>query len=151
MRWPISSPVARNGSGVPVIAITALVGTSFFASLSTAAVSLVARIAVGMVSILATVLASLQTFFKYSENAEKHKIAAARFGMVRRKLEILSAGPDDGLRTDAIREVREQLDHLAEDSPHIPVRVFEKIERNPQYARGSNPASGAEPPQRLAR
>jgi len=114
--------------GLPVISITAIVGTSVFASLTVAAVSPLLRVAVGSLSVLAAVLAALQTFFKFAERAEKHRAAGARYGATRRKLEAIYAG-DIEAREGHYLSVRKELDRLADISPHVPPRVFNRTLR----------------------
>ena len=72
--------------GVPVVALTTLVGTTVFATLQKPDVNLGLRIAVGMISVLAAVLASLQTFLRFGERAEKHRVAAERWASIRREI-----------------------------------------------------------------
>ena len=119
--------------GVPVILITTVVGTSVFASLNAQVIAVEAKIAVGMFSVIAAVLSSLQTFFKYSERSDKHRSAGARFGAVRRKLEVIYAENTQCQEKHYIATLREELDRLAEESPHVPVTVFEKIQKNIYY------------------
>lgn len=119
--------------GVPVMLITTIIGTSVFASLSAQAISPEAKIAVGMLSVVAAVLSGLQTFFKYSERSEKHRSAAARFGAVRRKLEIIYAEDSGYQKKHCVATLREELDRLAEESPHVPVSIFKKIQKNIRY------------------
>jgi hypothetical protein len=57
--------------GVPVVAGTSIVGTSIFATL-TEEPWIVWKIATGVISIAAAVLAALQTFFGFAEQAEKN-------------------------------------------------------------------------------
>lgn len=125
--------------GVPVILITTVIGTSVFASLTSQVISPEAKIAVGMLSVVAAVLSSLQTFFKYSERSESHRSAAARFGAVRRKLEVIYAENSQSEERHYISTLRDELDRLADESPHVPVTVFGKIQKNIFYTGGLNP------------
>src|SRR5690242_1384040 len=61
--------------GVPVVVLTTFVGTSVFAALQHH-VNTEVKILIGMVSVLAAVLASLQTVLRFGERAEKHRTAA---------------------------------------------------------------------------
>ena len=110
--------------GLPVILITVVVGTSSFASIAEGAVSTAAKIAVGLLSVLATILSALQTFFKFSERAEKHRRCGAQYGAIERELEAIVA--EEGSRIDAnyVASLREKLDRMAEDAPHVPWQVF---------------------------
>jgi len=120
--------------------ITAIVGTSVFASIAAQAISVEAKVVVGLLSVLAAVLSSLQTFFKYSERAEKHRAFAARFGSVRRELEVLFAEGVASQERNYVGVLREKLDRLAEEAPHVPVSIFKEVQKNVLYAgNGSNP------------
>ena len=84
--------------GIPVAILSGLVGTSIFATLETDQADISLRIVFGIISILAAVLASLQTFLRLSERAEKHRAVAVRYGALRRELEtaIAKGGPYPG-------------------------------------------------------
>jgi hypothetical protein len=73
MQWQTTSRL-NYLLGVPVVVLTTFVGTSVFATLQED-VNTSLRILVGAVSVFAAVLASLQTFLRYPERAEKHRIA----------------------------------------------------------------------------
>ncbi|GAB3550385.1 hypothetical protein GCM10027343_33320 [Noviherbaspirillum agri] len=124
--------------GVPVILISTIIGTTVFASVSTQAIAPETKIAVGMLSVLAAVLSSLQTFFKYSERSEKHRSAGARYSAARRKLEVIYAENTESQEKHYIATLREELDRLGEESPHVPVSVFEKVQKNIYYAGGAS-------------
>src|SRR2546423_1498623 len=79
--------------GVPAIVISAVVGSAVFASVEHEASGAV-KIALGLLSILAAVLASLQTFLSYPERAERHRVTSASCASVRRQLELLAATSD---------------------------------------------------------
>lgn len=118
--------------GVPVIMISALVGTSAFASVLSELIPIWAKIIVGVASVLAAVLAALQTFFKYSERAEQHKVFAAKFGALRRELETIHASGRAAQECDSLNALREKLDRLAEEAPAVPTEVFDKIQHSRQ-------------------
>ena len=112
-----------------VTGLTAVVGTTAFASLALTAVSLEMRIFVGLVSVAAVVSAALQTFLRYAERAEKHRAAGARYGAVRRRLEAIFAGDADARDGHYLTAIRDELDRLAEDSPNVPPRIFYRTQR----------------------
>jgi hypothetical protein len=106
--------------GLAVIGITAATGTSAFLSLVATAVSPDVHILIGMTSLSAAVLASLQTFLRYSERAELHRRAGAQYGAVRRRLEAIHAA-DVSLRDACVVDaVRDELDQIAQTAPHLP-------------------------------
>jgi fatty acid desaturase len=72
--------------GIPVVILSTIAGTAAFATLESAP-ALWIKILVGLLSVLAAVLASLQTFLGYSELAERHKAASQRCGALRREIE----------------------------------------------------------------
>lgn len=114
--------------GIPVIVLTTIVGTSVFASLSKQP-NLNIQITIGLASVLAAVLASLQTFLGLGDRAEKHRLAGAKYGAVGRHLEELLAGnPDDA----QISRVRERLDTLALESPNVPLKIYQQARGLPQ-------------------
>lgn len=114
--------------GVPVIMITAAVGTSSFASILSELIPLWAKIAVGGASILAAVLASLQTFFKFAERADLHRVFAAKYGAVRRELESVYASDQSASESKFFDGLREKLDRLAEEAPAVDADVYDHIQ-----------------------
>lgn len=122
--------------GVPVIVITSLIGTSVFASLASEIIPAWSKIVVGFLSLAAVVLSSLQTFFNYSDRAEKHRSSGANFGAVRRKLEIIYAKREHGINLDEVEVLRAELDGLAQDSLHVPAHVFRVVQKNVLYVGG---------------
>jgi hypothetical protein len=64
--------------GTPSIILSAVVGTSIFATLRQDVVFW-ARMAVGTISFVAAILAGLQTYFKFSERAAQHHAVAASY------------------------------------------------------------------------
>lgn len=119
--------------GVPVIILTTLVSASAFASVIEEVVPMWAKLVVGLVSIAAAVLSSLQTFFNYSGISEKHRAAAAHFGAVRRKLESIYAGRASGIDQKQVDVLREELDTLAQESLNVPVNVFKRVQNTTLY------------------
>ena len=111
--------------GIPAVVLSTLVGTSVFASLGEAQVDQRVQITIGLTSVLAATLAGLQTFLRFSERAEKHRITASKYGALRREIEeILSTG--DSVTRDAITLLRQHIDRLAEEAPHVPHRIWSR-------------------------
>jgi len=73
--------------GIPASIISAVVGTSVFASLNQE-VGIGPKIAVGVISIAVGVLTALQTFLRYAERSEKHHASAATLGAIHRQIEL---------------------------------------------------------------
>lgn len=118
---------ANTRLGIPVVIFSAMVGTSIFASLgSSNELPTALRIAAGLISISAAVLASLQTFLKFSERAEKHRAIAARYGAIRRQIEQILAFEE--INSDVLKNIRSQIDTLGEEAPEIPKHIFDRMD-----------------------
>ncbi|MES2742597.1 MAG: SLATT domain-containing protein [Pseudomonadota bacterium] len=116
--------------GIPAIVLSSAVGTAVFASLDTSA-SGNQRIGVGLISIVAAVLASLQTFLRFSERGERHRATGSGYGAIRRSLEYLKTFPppaQEGLER-AFDQIRKEMDQLAKDAPEVPARIKKKSDR----------------------
>lgn len=112
--------------GVPVVVLTTIVGTSVFATLSRTHVNTGLQVAVGMLSVLAAVLASLQTFLRFGERAEKHRTAAEHWASIRREIdEKLALHPtylaSRGDPQDYLDDLRRRMDQIAQQSPELGV------------------------------
>lgn len=104
--------------GIPVVVLSAIVGTSVFAALGSDP-SPIAKITVGCVSMLVVVLAALQTFMRYAEHAEKHREAGAKFAALHKEIDQLLVCPpkDDEELSRWMTSFRERWDKLSLESP----------------------------------
>lgn len=82
-------------------------------------------IALGALSLFATFLTSLQTFFKYEERSIQHRNAAAKYGCSRRSMEQVLSFPTPPTQQQA-DEIREKLDTLSADSPNVSKKELAK-------------------------
>jgi|SRR5579859_4704378 len=107
--------------GVPAIVLSTVVGTSVFASLQKD-VTFSHRLLLGLLSIGAAVLMTLNTSMAFSERAERHRKAGARYAAIRRHIEEMLASPQQ-LRNEGVNSlasIRTSMDKLAEESPALP-------------------------------
>jgi hypothetical protein len=120
---------AHNAIGIPAVILSTVVGTTVFAALQKQ-VNLGGQIGVGAISVLAAVLAALQTFLRYSERAEKHRAAAAAYAAVRHRLEATTNTPVAvrGPLKEFLDDIEGQLDSLAQSAPNVPERVWKGIQ-----------------------
>ena len=104
--------------GIPVVVLSAIVGTSVFAALDSNP-SPFAKIAVGCVSMLVAALAALQTFMRYAERAEKHREAGAKFAALHKEIDQLLVCPpkDDDELSRWMSSFREHWDKLSLEFP----------------------------------
>jgi len=120
--------------GLPVVITTSAVGTSIFATVS-ADPSLVWRIITGLLSLLAAVLASIQTFFDFQGQSTKHKTAGVRYGILRRDIELLIlkySHAQSDTREQALADlhsIADRLGKLAEESPDLADSFYQQAER----------------------
>ena len=113
------------GLGIPVVILSTFVGTSVFANI-VSTVDARFQILIGLVSVVAASLASLQTFFRFSEKAEKHRTAASKYGALRREIEEIMVLCNQEELKDSISNLRSRLDKLSEEAPHIPHQIWAK-------------------------
>jgi hypothetical protein len=101
--------------GVPVVLITALAASEI---VSSRAADQPVPLWVGLITVSATVLASLQTFFRFGERAAFSAQAGHQYALLRRRIEdaVASLPPD---LDKEIEEIRKQADKAGEQSPPI--------------------------------
>jgi hypothetical protein len=107
--------------GIPVILLSAVVGTSVFATLGQS-INPAIQILIGLLSISTAALASLQTFLKFSEKAESCKFSGANYGALRREVQEMLVFNDFDRKH--IASVRKRMNDLAGKSPHIPNKIW---------------------------
>lgn len=135
--------------GIPVVVLATFVGTSVFATLQKD-VGTSLRIIVGLVSVLAAVLASLQTFLRFQERGEKHRAAAEHWAAIRREIRQMLALHPDYLaeRSDPkayLDHLREKMDRISAQSPEIGEREWSRARQKLEMD-GSMLAEGIVPP-----
>lgn len=115
------------GFAIIIVSIALLATT--FASLGPP-VKAVAAIA----NLLVAILAGLQTFVRLAERAEQHRLAAVRFGALRRSLEQHRATGPPGGGAEFLDSFRTRWDELSEQSPEVPIRVWRRVDQ--QFFKG---------------
>ena len=101
--------------GVPVVIVTTLAGSAIVVNQSKANPI---PLWVGIITVSAAVLASLQTFFRFGERAAFSAVAGARYSRLRRRIEDCLANPPDGL-TERLAEIQKMEDDAADQSPPL--------------------------------
>ena len=110
--------------GVPVIILTSVVSASIFSTFMEHETEWIKYLAIGL-SLASIVLSSLQTFMKFSEQADAHKAAAAEYSVIRRKLELMHAQSSAGAADMGV--IADSLAALAQKSPNVPDHIFNKV------------------------
>jgi hypothetical protein len=101
--------------GVPVVIVTAVAGSAIVAN-HTGDNPIPTW--VGLITVSAAVLASLQTFFRFGERAAFSAVAGTRYGLLRRRIEDCLASPPEGL-AERLEEIRKLEDDAGEQSPPL--------------------------------
>lgn len=123
--------------GLPAATFSAIVGTTVFTALdssqSSGTLDIRIQVAIGLVSILTAILTGCQTFLRFSDKAEMHRVAATKYASLRRIIEQYLTFPNT-ISVQAIDTLRTEIDKLAELAPNVPVSLFDKIvKRNEKY------------------
>ncbi len=115
--------------GVPVVVFSTVVGTSLFATLNEASVDSTVRLAIGIISVAAAVLAALQTFLRFAERAERHVIAADWYAAVRRGTSEVLALPPAARQppTAYLPGVRKEMSKIGQQAPEIGAPLWAKV------------------------
>jgi hypothetical protein len=108
------------GLGVPVVIFTTMVGTGAFAAINDTTTNSW-KIAAGVVSILAAVLASVQTFLAFGERSDRHRVAATRYAGTRRSIELALTNHD----ASAVPLIKGEMDRIGGASPQIGQRTWD--------------------------
>lgn len=120
----------RYWLGVPATALSALVGTSVFASLGDdVRIDNSMRILVGLIAILAAVLASVQATYNFGSRADSHRSAGVKYKNVIRQLEERLSQGEVPLDPDWLANLRAHLEDLEASAPVVPEHIYDRIER----------------------
>lgn len=120
--------------GLPAIALSTIVGTTVFASLSKNT-DVRLQILVGLFSVTAALLTALQTFLKYAELSEKHRVAGAKFANLKHRIELLASLPEpppDELKQQ-LTMIEDRWAKVREESPNLPTRIWNNVKKSLTY------------------
>ena len=111
--------------GVPAIVFSSIVGTAIFAGLEKESPR---AFMIAAASIVAAVLAGLQTFLRFSERANQHATAADWYSAIRRDIEEILHLPEKcrGTAKDCLDEVRKEMNRVSQDAPELSVRFWRR-------------------------
>lgn len=111
--------------GVSIIVLSTLAGASLLAT------DFYLKVASSIVSIGAAVLAGFQTFYRFSERAERFRVIGAKYGELRMELEQkLTFPPPDPELELYVESFRERWNRLREDAPPAPQWIWDKISKD---------------------
>jgi hypothetical protein len=117
--------------GVVTVVASTIVSTSLFADASDS-LSKVAKIAAGILSLVAAVLAAVQGSLKYGELAAQHRAAVQLYGPLRREVEELRVLVDAGgeVPSERIENLRKRWDEVESESPNVPQDIYDSVARS---------------------
>jgi hypothetical protein len=115
---------------IPVLIITAFLGTAAFASLQ-GGTSVPTKIAFGSLSFAAAALTAVQTNLRLGDKSEEHKTLGARYGNVRRDIEMVLALPSEQREPPnvVLARIRSELDALSAEGDVVSIKIFERTKR----------------------
>lgn len=123
---------ASRWLGVPSVLLSAVVGTTLFATLQEGGVAPALQVGAALVALAAAALSALQTFLGCDEKAAKHRAAAASYGAVRREIEQHQLMRTQS-RTDAeglVDTLRRHLDDVGASAPDISSRLWKAAQND---------------------
>jgi hypothetical protein len=109
--------------GIPVVVASGLVGAAVLSDKGDKRV--------GWVSVVAAVLASLQTFLKFGENTTLHGAAGDWFSAIRRDIEEVLALPPEsrGKPKSCLDSIRKEMNKAGQKSPELSERRWKRVAR----------------------
>lgn len=109
--------------GIPTVVFSAVVGTSVFAALArpNAEIPPAFGAAVGVLSVMAAVMAALQTFLRFAERAEKHVVAGDWYAAIARQIDELLAFPPErrGDAREVLDGIRKEMNKASQSFPEM--------------------------------
>jgi hypothetical protein len=111
--------------GIPAVVCSSLVGTALFAGLEK---DQPRTLVVASISILAAVLAGLQTFLRFAERAAHHGTAGDWYSALRRDIEQVMHLPRDvrGNPKECLDEIRKEMNRASQDAPELSSRRWQR-------------------------
>jgi DNA polymerase III epsilon subunit family exonuclease len=106
--------------------------------------------AIAGLSLLAGVMAALQTFFKDSDRSERHRSAAAGYAKARRAIQQYLTFPPATRKDaeDAMTAIRKTLDDLSATAPEMPPEILRRVRKGKDDGKGKR--NTGEPPPKPA-
>jgi hypothetical protein len=128
---------------IPAVIFSTVVGTSVFTSLGKDP-TLWIQIMVAAVSLLVSLLAGLQAYFKVPERAEKHRLTGAMYAALKKEIEhVLVMPPKDQESLGAwMSEVRVKWEHLRRESIALPKSQLQSYRKDLSHKAFKDKANG---------
>lgn len=117
---------------LPVIAVSSVTG---FLSVGSSSMfegqAMASSVALGILSLLVSVLQTVGTYFGWAKRAEGHRISSIQYARLHRHLKIEMGLPREERQSpgDLLKYVRDTVDRLQETSPLLPPEVVADYKR----------------------
>ena len=137
--------VRKSIIDLPVIVLSGAIG---FCSVGTSSMfageEKAASIALGMLSLVVSVLNTVSSYYQFSKKAEGHRIAALHYAKLYRFICVEMGLPrEERIRTsDLLKMVKNEFDRLAETAPSLPESIIQEFRQrfsDDKYAEVSRP------------
>ena len=116
--------------GVPIIILATFATTTIFITIFNNNILL--NLMAGIISIISTILASLMTFFNYSQRSENHNKIARRYSILQRDIEniITFENIDGNVEKKLIQDLKNKIDKIDSVSLIIPNKIWDNVMKN---------------------
>ncbi|MFA9403555.1 MAG: SLATT domain-containing protein [Anaerolineales bacterium] len=113
--------------GLPAIIFATVAGAALLSDAAEPGL----RFSIGVVGIIAAILAGIQTFYSHAKKAEHHRFVASQLVHVRREVEIFERFVPDNIseREQRIREIDEKIPNVEDDD--LPINELAGIRKWP--------------------
>jgi hypothetical protein len=127
-------------TGLPLVVVSTISGSNILLdgdySLSVEAIM---KVVAGLAGLLVAILAAVQTFMGFDKRSNLHYTAGVKYGVFKRKIEILATkSPKDEDITKFLTEMEDKWNSLTEESPPIPLRVWQSVYKRKKKNESSN-------------
>jgi hypothetical protein len=131
--------------GLLAAVLSAAIGCLVLASPGKVNLSVLAAPVVGLISFLAAGLTSVQTFLRFIERSEQHRIAATKYSALKREAEeLITFFPEgENNQRECVKAIRERWDEITNEAPSIADKTFIRIFR-PRWTVDDSSAGGGQ-------
>ena len=122
-----------NVLGLSVVVLSALLGGSeVIIPVDIVENAAIAKNVSGVISLLIAILAGIQMYLKLGQRSERHRIAGAHYGEIKRSLESINivCEKSEQEAIQQISEIEKKMDLFAQKSPEIPQSILKKYRSN---------------------
>ena len=114
--------------GIPVVCFTVFISSNVFTELQKFQ-ELYVQFIVGIVSVVAAIMAAVQTFLRFPEKAERHRATGIKYGILKKEIEkFLVLYPSDYEEViNRIESIKTEWDEIVSESPTVSSKLWRSI------------------------